>query len=158
MLIFWLIAFVAFVVIEFCTVQLISIWFALGSLLTFILTYLFGLTFFQQLVVFIISSGVFTLLTFPLRKKLNAKKIDTNYELNIGRYATVIEEINFATGSGRVSLEGVDWMAVPYDKDLVIPEGSVVVVKEVSGSKLIVSPKGPEDSVAEAVHSENSNL
>ena len=42
------------------------------------------------------------------------------------------------TGTGRVRINGVDWKAVS-ENETVIPEGSIVVVREVAGAKLIVS-------------------
>ena len=66
--------------------------------------------------------------------------IPTNSELEIGRTAKVIEEINANSGTGRVRVGGVDWSAVSSD-DSIIPNDTVVTVTEVKGAKLTVKPK-----------------
>lgn len=141
-LLVWAIVFVLLVIVEFATVQLISIWFALGALVTMFCTYFFDLPVLGQLIIFIAVSGVLLATTFPVvRKKLKTTIVGTNAELDIGQNATVIEEINSDLGTGRVTLNGVDWSAVPTEKSVVIPKGSIVTVKEIQGSKLLVALK-----------------
>jgi membrane protein implicated in regulation of membrane protease activity len=67
--------------------------------------------------------------------------VSTNADLDIGESAVVIEEINENTGSGRVTLKGVDWSAVPAVSGSIIPKGSIVTVKKVQGAKLTVELK-----------------
>jgi len=139
---FWAIAVVAFVVAEVVTVQLVSIWFAAGALVTLLLSYFYELSALEQLGIFIISSSVFLLLSIPLiRKRRKKTAVATNAELDVGRHATVIEEINADKGTGRVTLNGVNWSAVPEDEDMVIPNGTIVIVTKVMGAKLRVRPE-----------------
>jgi len=139
---FWAIAVVAFVIAEIATVQLVSIWFAAGAFITLLLSYFYELSAFEQLGIFIISSSVFLLLSVPLIKKRRKKAaVATNAELDIGRHATVIEEINVDKGTGRVTLNGVNWSAVPEDENAIIPEGAIVIVTKVMGAKLRVRPE-----------------
>ena len=140
---FWAIVFVLFVAAELATVQLISIWFAVGALVTLIFTVIFeDTTLLSQLGIFILASGIFLLITFPwIKKRRNKGHISTNQELYIGMTASVIEEIDRDKGTGRVTLSGVDWNAVPHEDGLVIPTGSIVVVEKVMGTKLAVSLK-----------------
>ncbi|MBQ8296379.1 MAG: NfeD family protein [Ruminococcus sp.] len=138
----WAILFVVFVIAEFTTVQLISIWFAFGSLAALLCTHFLGLSVPGQVAVFLIVSAILLAVTFPIvRKRLNTSRVPTNNDLDIGKNATVIEEINHDKGTGRVTLNGVDWSAVPENKTAVISAGSIVVVKEVQGAKLIVALK-----------------
>ena len=138
---FWAIMIVVFVIAEVATVQLVSIWFALGAFITMICSYFFDINTFGQLVIFIISSSFFLALTFPFMKKhRKAKHVSTNAELDIGKNAVVIEEINKDNGTGRVTLNGVDWSAVSSDSS-VIPKGSIVTVTQVQGAKLVVELK-----------------
>ncbi len=140
--IMWAILFVAFVITEFATVQLVSVWFACGALITLICTHFFDIPPLGQLGIFIITSAVFLALTFPIvKKRLNTARTATNDDLNIGQSATVIEEINKDKGTGRVTLNGVDWSAVPENPNDVISKDCIVTVKKVSGSKLIVAIK-----------------
>ncbi len=139
---FWAIAFVAFVVAEFATVQLVSIWFAAGALVTVIVTHFTDISVLGQLGVFIAVSAVLLAITFPIiRKKNNSKITATNSELDIGKNASVIEEINVDAGTGRIALNGVNWSAVPENTDEIIPVGSIVTVKEVKGATLTVALK-----------------
>ena len=139
---FWAIAVVAFVVAEVVTVQLVSIWFAAGALVTLLLSYFYELSALEQLGIFIISSSVFLLLSIPLiRKRRKKTAVATNAELDVGRHATVIEEINADKGTGRVTLNGVNWSAVPEDEDMVIPNGTIVIVTKVMGAKLRDRPE-----------------
>lgn len=141
-LIFWAVLFVLFAIAEFATVQLVSIWFAFGSIIAMLCTYFFNIPFVAQLGIFILSSGILLAVTFPLvRKRLNPKRVATNNDLDIGKSATVIEEINSDNGTGRVTINGVDWSAVPENKNAVIAKGTIVIVKEVQGSKLLVAEK-----------------
>lgn len=134
---FWAVAVIAFVVIEILTVQLVSVWLAVGAFITMIATYFADMEFIGQLTVFILSSAVLLAVTFPLMKKFRKKDyIPTNAELNVGKQAVVIEEINTRSGTGRVTLNGVDWKAV---SDGVIPVDSIVTVTSVQGAKLTVT-------------------
>lgn len=135
----WAVLLVAFIIAEFFTTQLISIWFAAGSLAALICS-LLDLSLAIQITVFIIVTVVMLAVTYPfIRKRLNTKHTATNNDLDIGKNATVIEEINHIKGTGRVTLNGIDWTAVPEDKNSVIPKGSIVVVKQVCGAKLVVA-------------------
>ena len=140
---FWACAVIAFVVAEIMTIQLVSIWFAAGSLVTLLFSYLYELTAIEQLGIFIISSSIFLLISLPLlRNRRNRKNaVATNAELDVGRHATVIEVINSDKGTGRVTLNGVNWSAVPENENDIIPEGTVVIVKKVMGARLIVAPE-----------------
>ncbi len=134
---FWAGVFVMFVIAEIITVQLVSIWLAVGAFVTMLVTcFTDSISFTGQLFLFIFVSSVLLTVTFPLIKKYRRKGyIPTNSELDAGKQAVVIEEINTAKGTGRATLDGVDWKAV---SDSVIPAESIVRVISVDGAKLIV--------------------
>lgn len=138
-IILWAILIAVFVIVEFCTLQLVSIWFAIASLVTLICTLCFdNLSLVGQLAIFVLTSLILVVATLPLiRKRLNKAHIVTNSELEIGKKALVIEEINSDMGTGRITLNGVDWSALSADGS-VIPADSVVTVNEIKGTKLIV--------------------
>ena len=141
-ILFWALAVIAFVIAEVITIQLVSIWFAAGALVTLLATYFFDLSWIQQLGVFIVASAVFLVMSLPLiRKRKKNRAVATNADLDVGRHATVIEEINCDKGTGRVTLSGVNWSAVPENENEVISEGTVVIVKKVMGAKLLVAPE-----------------
>lgn len=139
-LLLWAVIIVVAVIIEAATFQFISIWFAGGGLIALIAD-IAGASFGMQFALFTVSSVILLIIGFPLGRKLaDFKKTSTNFEMNVGKNAVVIEEINSVKGSGRVRLNGVDWIAISADGNI-IPENSTVIVKEVKGAKLIVSLK-----------------
>ena len=139
----WAAVFVVFVIAEVTTFQLVSIWFALGALITMFCSLFTDLNFVGQVAVFTLSSGISLALTFPFLNKWRKSKhpVSTNAELDVGESAVVIEEINEDIGSGRVTLKGVDWSAIPAEKGVIIPKGAIVTVNKVQGAKLIVALK-----------------
>ena len=73
MITFWAVAFVFFLVCEVATsTALISIWFALGSLVSLFLA-IAKVNFLVQCIVFIASSALFLALTRPFVKKIQGK-------------------------------------------------------------------------------------
>ena len=136
-IIMWAIAFVVLTIVELSTYQLVSIWLALGSLVSLICAIL-GLGIVGQVIVFTVVSVILLIATRPfVNKVLKNRVVLTNAELDIGKVAIVIEKINNTTSSGRVKLNGVDWAARSSD-DSVIPSGTSVTVERIEGSKLIV--------------------
>ena len=137
MILFWAVAFVFFLVCEVATCSaLVSVWFALGALIAMFFA-IAKLSFLVQCIVFVASSAILVALTRPLVKKLQGKKIATNYELDEGMTAAVIEDIDNTANKGRVRLSGTDWAARSED-GRPIPAGHAVIVVKVDGSKLIV--------------------
>lgn len=134
--IIWAISFVVFVIVEISTFELVSVWLAVGSLAGLFMS-LFDLPIWSQLLVFAVTSIILIIATRPIVKKLLKDVTPTNAELDIGKNATVVEEINNKAGKGRVNLNGVFWAARTVDNEI-IPEGTIVVVKEIDGSKLVV--------------------
>ena len=63
--IFWLIAFVAFLIIEIITLGLTTVWFAIGSVAAFLAAYV-GASIVVQIVVFLVVSIVFLVFTRPI--------------------------------------------------------------------------------------------
>lgn len=138
-LIFWGVIFVLTVIAEIMSMQLVSIWFAIGSAGAFCAALAeWGFT--AQLALFVLISVFLLLVTRPLLKKLRVKSVPPlNAEKAIGETAVVIEEIDPALGTGRARQKGVDWMAVS-ETGAVIPVESIVIVSRVEGAKLIVRP------------------
>ncbi len=134
----WAGLFVVFVIAEIATLNaLVSVWFAVGSLGAMFLA-LADVPFVWQMVMFVGLSTVILIVTRPIVKKMQGRKYATNFELDIGKTAMVIESINNQLGEGRVKLEGTDWSARSEDGSP-IEKGTVVTVKMVDGAKLIVA-------------------
>ena len=135
---FWGIMAVVFIVVEVMTVQLVSVWLAVGAFATMICSCFGDIPFWAELLVFVAVSAVCLAISMPIiMRKRNSGYIPTNSELDVGKKAVVAEEINPDTGTGRVTLSGVDWSAVSESGE-VIPKDSIVTVSQVQGAKLIV--------------------
>lgn len=135
---FWIIAMVAFLLVEAVTVGLASIWFALGSLAAMVCAMLEAQVW-VQIVVFLLVSAAALYFTRPLVKKyINGKKQPTNADMAIGKECRVTETINNIEGTGAVYVDGKTWTARSED-DEVIEEGELVWALRIEGVKLIVS-------------------
>ena len=108
-IILWAVLIVVFVIVEFCTVQLVSIWLAVASLITLICSLCFdSLSLIGQLAIFVITSAILVTTTLPLiKKRLNKKHIATNSELEIGRVCVQLASPDFKYMNGEtLTLEG----------------------------------------------------
>lgn len=137
MVILWIVVFAAALIIEAASFALVSIWFAAGALGALIAASV-GAPFWLQLIIFGILAGLLLIFTRPLLKKLFPNKfIPTNSELEVGKTAVVIEDIDNENGKGRVKLGGVNWAAVSADGEKIFA-GATVTVKEIRSAKLVV--------------------
>lgn len=137
--IYWLIAFVVLLGIEAATMVLTTIWFAGGALVAFILA-LLGVGVQMQLAVFVIVSFVLLFFTRPFALQfVNRNTVKTNSESLVGKHAKVTSEINNEEGTGAAVLNGQEWTARADEDGKIIPVGTLVVVKDIRGVKLIVS-------------------
>lgn len=139
--IIWAIGILIFVVLEYMTLGLTHIWYAVGCILACIAA-CNNVSIFMQLLLFIGSSTLLVILSRPLAKRfVNAKVQKTNADRLIGQTAIVKETINESDETGLVRIGGMDWTARPEDHNEVIEKGKEVVIKEIQGVKLIVQAK-----------------
>lgn len=133
----WIVILVALLVIEACTANFVCIWFAVGALASVIAS-LAKLSMTWQIAVFVLVSAVALFLTKPLVKKIREKnKTATNADMVIGKTGIVTEEITNDKFAGKVKVAGQEWSAVTEDGSE-IPKNSKILVKKISGVKLIV--------------------
>lgn len=136
-LIFWGAVFVIGLIAEAVTLQLVTIWFAVGAVGAFIAD-MAGMSFQGQLAVFVLVSVFLLLITRPLLSKLRVQHAArTNADKNIGESAVIIEEVNPALGTGRARSNGIDWIAVSETGDI-LPVETIAMIVRVEGAKLIV--------------------
>ena len=134
MTLFWLVLFVVLALFELATVNLVSIWFSLGALITTFVS-LATDNVMVHLAVFTISSIILVLLTKPFVKKLKKRDvIPTNLDRVIGKVGVVTEAIE-KDDIGEVKVLGKKWSAYS-DKE--IKENSKVKVLSINGVKLKV--------------------
>ena len=132
----WLMIFIILLLIEICTVNLVSIWFAIGALVSFFVAMITD-NVLIQLVAFIVVSFVSLLITKPIVKKMKSNKVATNLDRVIGMDAVVTEDIK-RNEVGEVKVAGKRWSAVSKKS---IKKGEEVIVDKIEGVKLIVSKK-----------------
>ena len=131
---FWGLMFIVFIIIELMTVNLVTIWFAFGSLITFFVSLFFDF-FIWQIVVFIIASLICLILTKPIVKKLKIIKFEpTNSDRFIGKSGEVVKAIT-PKEKGEVKVLGTVWTAISDEK---LDVGTDVVVQKIEGVKLVV--------------------
>ena len=92
-----------------------------------------------QWILFLAVSLVLLIFTRPVAVKyMNRKVSHTNADSLIGKKAVVIQEINNLAQTGQVKINDLEWMARTENDDSVIPEKTIVVIREIEGVKLIV--------------------
>ena len=137
-LIFWAIVLVVSVIAEAVTFQFVTIWFAVGALAAAFAA-VSGVSLLTQAILFTVVSALFLCATRPLVRKLKVKNVlPTNMEAEIGKIATVTEEISNEANTGRIRIGGVNWKARSFDgKDYSVGEN--VCVEKISGTTAYVS-------------------
>lgn len=129
----WLIISVILFVFEAVTIGLVCIWFGIGALGAFLVSFATS-NIFIQLIVFVIVSALSFLFIKPVFKKmLPDKDITNNTSRLIGKTAVVEEEIN-ALG-GRVKIGDVSWIAKANE---VIEKGAMVKITYAQSNTLTV--------------------
>lgn len=141
MLFVWLVLLIVFIVIELATMGLTTIWFAAGALIAAVAAALHA-PLVLQVALFLVISILLLFFTRPIAVKyFNKDRIKTNVESMVGRQAIVISEIDNLEGIGQVTVGGQEWTARSTDENVRIPVGTVVIVRAISGVKLLVEPK-----------------
>lgn len=139
--VYWLIAFVILTLIEIATMALTTVWFAGGAFAAFLVS-LVGAGIEVQLAAFLIISFLLLFLTRPFAiKYINSNTVKTNAEGLIGCKARVTEEINNELERGTAVIGGQEWTARSKNPDEIILVGTMVVVQDIQGVKLIVKKK-----------------
>ncbi len=135
---YWLILLAILLLIEILTLGLTTIWFSGGALVAFLVSLLSGSLLLQLIFFFVVSFGLL-FLTRPIAVKyFNKQRVKTNYESLIGQEAKVTVKIDNFNNSGEVILNGQIWMARSKEEQHVFDVNERVMVKEISGVKLIV--------------------
>lgn len=133
----WGLLFIIFIIIELVTINLVTIWFAFGSLVA-LFTSFYVENWVVLTTVFIISSVVSLLLTKPFLDKFKIINfIPTNSDRYIGKVGVVTKDIT-PRDNGEVKVLGSIWTACSSKSFKV---GDEVVVSSIDGVKLKVTEK-----------------
>ena len=127
----WVAVTIICVVIESLTLSLTTIWFGISAFVMVFLAFT-PLPFPAQLFIFVAVALLLLIFTRPIvKKKLNQKKIATNYESIIGQIALVTKKIT-AFEKGSIKINGMEWTAT-VKEDIVLEEGSKCIIEEIAG-------------------------
>lgn len=137
---FWIAIAIVAAVLEGCTVQLVSIWFAVGAIASAI-TAVFTDNLLIQLAVFVIVAIICIAVTRPLAKRFKNRhgEVATNCDRYIGKVAEVIVDVNNTESIGQIKVEGSVWSAKSTTDDI-LPVGTKVKVNAIEGVKMVVTP------------------
>ena len=132
----WVAVTIICVVIESLTLSLTTIWFGISSFVLVFLAFT-PIPFGAQLFIFVALALVLLIFTRPfVKKKLNQKKIATNYERIIGQIALVTKKIT-ALDKGAIKINGMEWTAA-VKEDITLEEGSKCIIDEIAGVTVYV--------------------
>ena len=134
----WLLIIIFLIIIEACTVNLVSIWFIASGIISLILSFFID-NFFIQFAIFVLLGILFLLTTRKFLKKLMKENQDTKINLDriIRNYAIVTEPIH-KNKIGEVKVDGKRWSAISNEELEIDDE---VFVEKIDGVKLIVRKK-----------------
>ena len=133
----WGVLALGFLILEGCTVAMVSLWFAIGAGAALVLS-LLGAAFWLQALVFLAVSGVLLALLRPMLRKY-VKTTKTNVDSIPGSCGLVTEDIDNVAYQGQVKLGDMTWTA-RSTSGAPISAGTQVRVDRVEGVKVFVSP------------------
>ena len=115
----WLAAFVLAIIIEACTQEFVSIWFAVGSLVSLIINTLVPI--WAEVIIFAIVSFVALILTRPLVKKMTERSARyTNVDEFVGKRVKVNKAISKFI-AGEVKINGIEYTAILMENSDELP-------------------------------------
>ena len=137
----WLIIFIFLIFVEMATVNLVSIWFAIGAIASCILSiYVDNLII--QLGCFVITSTICLILTKSIISKIKNHKITpTNLDRVIGDIGIVTENID-EFNNGEIKVDGKTWTATSKET---LKVGTKVKIVSINGVKLNVKSIKEDD-------------
>lgn len=135
---FWFGLTVICVIIEAMTLNLTTIWFALGAIVLVFLSFT-PIPFAYQVLIFLAISIVLMIFTRPIAlTKFKAGREKTNSDSLIGKTVLVTKAIK-AYEKGEVKVAGMFWSAQTID-EVELEEGIECVVEKIEGVTMFVRP------------------
>ena len=137
MWIIWLVVFIVALIVEANTYELVSIWFAFSSVVTLIISFIPGCSWYIELIIFLILSIASILALRPFIKKFMQKEIiNSNVDEYIHKRVKLIKPIK-NDEDGEVKIKGIIWSAIS-SSNIEIEEGKEVEILTIEGNKLVV--------------------
>ena len=129
----WLIIAIVLGVVEVVTVNLVSIWFVISSILAMVVS-MFTDNLYIQIGVFVIVGVLLMPISKKIYNKIKKNNVSTNIDRIIGMKGIVTEDIT-KDAIGEVKVDGKRWSAYSNDS---INKGEVVKVVKINSVKLYV--------------------
>ena len=100
---------------------------------------MFKMDIWLQCAVFVLLTTVLLILSKTIFRSAFRKKApqQTNVEALIGQKAVILERIDNANGVGSAKINGLVWSARAENESDILEPGDIVIVKAISGVKLI---------------------
>ena len=134
----WIAILAVSLIVEACTDQLISIWFAPGAIVATIMDFFKADIVWQVLVFLVLSIVGIAFVRSLVAKYLKPDKSSrTNIEAIIGERCIVTEKIDNYAGCGQAKVRGQIWSARGVNEDDSFETGEVLTVVAIEGVKLI---------------------
>ena len=135
---FWLALMAFFLFVEGNTIALVSMWFAIGSLVSVVAALLGAPVWLQVLLFFAVSAVMLASLRPLLKKFIKPKIVPTNVDAIVGTTGYVTADIDNLSARGQVKLAGMEWSARSSNEQP-LTTGTLVRVDRVEGVKAFVS-------------------
>ena len=135
---FWLITMILFIGFELATMGLTTMWFALGALVALAVAAVGGPVGLQVSVFFAVSLLALFCFRNLAKEHFNRNRVKTNADSLIGRKGIVTEDISNIYATGQVTIAGQEWTARSVDDSVTLEKGEMVVIRSISGVKLMV--------------------
>lgn len=145
----WLAVIIVTAILEFATMEIVSIWFTLGAIVPLILSATNAVRWEIQIVIFVVISALLIVSLRSVTKKFLLKNSDgkTNIDALIGQKYRMLSRTDFEN-VGSVKVNDVIWSAIGVDQQTIEKDEIVEIVK-VKGNKLIVKKLDTKQSEVE---------
>ena len=140
----WLIFAVAALIIEASTEAIVSIRFCVGALISFAISFILGVPYWGEIIIFVGVSLISFFLLRPFIKKWTAKKEKTRGYIDnlVGKKGIVLTKVD-SLQSGEIEVNGMTWTASTLTNET-FEEGEVARVVSVAGNKLFIDKSKKE--------------
>ena len=140
----WLIFAVAALIIEASTEAIVSIWFCVGALISFAISFIPGVPYWGEIIIFVGVSLISFFLMRPFIKKWTAKKEKTRGYIDnlVGKKGIVLTKVD-SLQPGEIEVNGMTWTASTLTNET-FEEGEVARVVAVAGNKLFIDKSKKE--------------
>lgn len=132
----WLGIIALFVVVEACTMELVSFWCIIGAIVALILAIVNVPVWVQWIVFGVVSVVLLLCLRRIVQKFLSKGETHTNADAEFGKTAVLLTPIK-RNEYGTIKIKGIIWSATTADKSE-IAEGATVELISIEGNKYIV--------------------